>query len=593
MRHAFRLSVILFLMLGSGQVAASSWFGAGRCGIVVAARQSLGEVRIYINENGWSDDARVFASDNGWYAIVVAQVPDNVADSVLDRQKRQGRIPPDAYCSEGDAYRREVPLMADGRSVAPADPTALWADFDSRPLSRTERRMLQAALAMQGDYVGLLDGVWGSGSQAALERYTARQHGAEPVNAHAAQLVRDTLWQWDADGWEPMDIGWLGISMLLPQEGLYLHEEDDGVQTWRHRDDMLTIMFADFPGAGMASLHADLMGERGQIAEPYTVRNSDMWITSLRFAGHASYLRSDLIAGTWSTTAIFAQDRHANAMALVTSSIKRGGADPIFPPRGGVLDRNADALAAISRSESADDHPSEDVHEDDRPNRVAVARPERQPPPDDQRPQPTEARSTGTGFFVSEDGVALTNAHVIDGCRFVHLGGQAAEVIAQSSAFDLAAVRVSEASEMTPLPFATGNAGLNADLTVAGYPLHGLLGGLNITRGAVSSLRGLGGDETTLQISAPVQPGNSGGPAVDRFGHVVGVVVAKLDTVALAEASGDIAQNINFVIRGSVATAFLSAHDIGYARAPADAEPLSPEDAARRLQDATRLIECF
>ncbi|WP_272009566.1 trypsin-like peptidase domain-containing protein [Roseovarius sp. ZX-A-9] len=74
----------------------------------------------------------------------------------------------------------------------------------------------------------------------------------------------------------------------------------------------------------------------------------------------------------------------------------------------------------------------------------------------------------------------------------------------------------------------TAPAQLNSDVLVAGYPLSSVLDGLNVTRGVVSSLKGIRGDAFNMQISAAVQAGNSGGPLIDSAGLVVGVVVAKL-----------------------------------------------------------------
>ncbi len=105
-------------------------------------------------------------------------------------------------------------------------------------------------------------------------------------------------------------------------------------------------------------------------------------------------------------------------------------------------------------------------------------------------------------------------------------------------------------------------------------------------------MKGLGGDETSVQISAPVQPGNSGGPVVDKSGNVVGVVVSKLDAVLLADATGDIAQNVNFAIRGSMAKIFLQTNGIFFEERDS-VEEIGPEDAATTLQAATRLIQCI
>ncbi len=65
-----------------------------------------------------------------------------------------------------------------------------------------------------------------------------------------------------------------------------------------------------------------------------------------------------------------------------------------------------------------------------------------------------------------------------------------------------------------------------------------------------------------FQISAPVQPGNSGGPLLDLAGHVAGVVVAKLNAQRVAERTGDIPQNVNFAIKGAEAIAFLQANGV-------------------------------
>jgi S1-C subfamily serine protease len=70
---------------------------------------------------------------------------------------------------------------------------------------------------------------------------------------------------------------------------------------------------------------------------------------------------------------------------------------------------------------------------------------------------------------------------------------------------------------------------------VYGFPLTGALAsGGNVTTGNITALAGLGDDSRFLQISAPVQPGNSGGPLLDRNGSVVGIVVSKLNALGVA-----------------------------------------------------------
>jgi serine protease Do len=93
-----------------------------------------------------------------------------------------------------------------------------------------------------------------------------------------------------------------------------------------------------------------------------------------------------------------------------------------------------------------------------------------------------------------------------------------------------------------------------------------------------------------FQISAPVQPGNSGGPLLDQFGDVIGIVVSKLDAVKISGLTGDIPQNVNFAIKASEVVQFLSRNAvtpiIGKAK-----EPLKTEAIASRAQSiATQLV---
>jgi S1-C subfamily serine protease len=170
-------------------------------------------------------------------------------------------------------------------------------------------------------------------------------------------------------------------------------------------------------------------------------------------------------------------------------------------------------------------------------------------------------------------------------------GGLTAEVAAVSLDFDLALLSVDEWSGDAVATFSPSPARLNSDVTVVGYPLAGLLTGLNVTRGAVSSQMGLGSDVSGMQITAPVQPGNSGGPVLAADGEVVGVVVSKLNAQAVADATGDIPQNVNFAIRGEIAKLFLFQHGVEPVLGEGD-EPLSPVELAERASGFTGFIEC-
>ena len=128
---------------------------------------------------------------------------------------------------------------------------------------------------------------------------------------------------------------------------------------------------------------------------------------------------------------------------------------------------------------------------------------------------------------------------------------------------------------------------------MAGHPLRGLLSAqLNVTSGNVSALAGIGDDAQRLQITAPVQPGNRGGPLLDAAGNVIGVVVSKLDAVRTAELTGDIPQNVNFAIKGALVRGFLDIHGVAYRRRASDTK-LAPEQLAERARAFTVAVHCW
>ena len=205
-----------------------------------------------------------------------------------------------------------------------------------------------------------------------------------------------------------------------------------------------------------------------------------------------------------------------------------------------------------------------------------------------------EKHVTGSGFVVSSSGHILTNNHIVDGCRQVRIPPEAAaENVAGDAHSDLALLKMS-GDLPKPATFRQGR-GIRpgAAVLIAGFPLQGVLtSDLNITTGTVSALAGPGDDRRLMQVTAPVQPGNSGGPLLDLSGNIVGVVVGKLDAIKLARLTGDIPQNVNFAIQSGIARSFLDAYSVPYETAPST-ETLPPAAVADRARDFTVLVECW
>jgi len=168
--------------------------------------------------------------------------------------------------------------------------------------------------------------------------------------------------------------------------------------------------------------------------------------------------------------------------------------------------------------------------------------------------------STGTGFFINENTI-LTNNHVVNGCKkldIVQVGFKTSgELITKDEANDLAVIRTKKKGNGILKFKDSKKVRIGESIIAIGYPLGDLLGNnIKLTTGNISSLNGLLNDFTKLQFTAPVQPGNSGGPLLNNKGAVIGVVYAKL--------KNDIAQNVSLAIKDNVAKMFLDANDIDY-----------------------------
>ena len=145
---------------------------------------------------------------------------------------------------------------------------------------------------------------------------------------------------------------------------------------------------------------------------------------------------------------------------------------------------------------------------------------------------------TGTGFAL-KNGHVVTNYHVvkdansilISGIKGDFLSSYIAEVIATDKTNDLAIIKITDNTfkgfGQVPYTIKTSMAEVGEDVFVLGYPLTQALGNeIKLTNGLISSRTGYQGDISTYQISAPIQPGNSGGPMFDNKGNVIGIVVA-------------------------------------------------------------------
>jgi len=154
--------------------------------------------------------------------------------------------------------------------------------------------------------------------------------------------------------------------------------------------------------------------------------------------------------------------------------------------------------------------------------------------------------SIGSGILLTAEGLVLTNAHVVgksNSLDVVTFSGQRMKghVVERGVGLDLAVVQLEGVSGLPTLQPAPAS-----DLAVGQWVAavgHGEGGGWTFTTGTISNLYTTQEGTTIFQTQIPLNPGNSGGPILDRQGRVVGVATASLEG----------AQNLNFGIRTDVA----------------------------------------
>ena len=146
-------------------------------------------------------------------------------------------------------------------------------------------------------------------------------------------------------------------------------------------------------------------------------------------------------------------------------------------------------------------------------------------------PRPHMAMAQGSGFFISGDGYVVTNNHVVEHAKDVTIvtaDGKSipASIIGRDPKTDLALLKVKEGSDYPYVSFAAQAPRVGDWVIAVGNP-YGLGG--TVTAGIVSARGrdiGAGPYDDFLQIDAPVNHGNSGGPTFNLNGEVVGVNTA-------------------------------------------------------------------
>jgi serine protease Do len=143
-----------------------------------------------------------------------------------------------------------------------------------------------------------------------------------------------------------------------------------------------------------------------------------------------------------------------------------------------------------------------------------------------------EANFRATGFLMDGEGYMVTNAHVVTGARNIIVENKKGEqffakAVYVSKITDLAILKISDTSfkKVTNLPytFPKSSTELGEHIFTLGYPREEIVYG----EGYLSAKSGYFGDTSSYQISISVNPGNSGGPVINKNGEVIGIISSK------------------------------------------------------------------
>ena len=210
---------------------------------------------------------------------------------------------------------------------------------------------------------------------------------------------------------------------------------------------------------------------------------------------------------------------------------------------------------------------------------------------------PAAAATTGTGWVVGPN-LVVTNHHVVGKATTVTLfridnRKLIADVVVRDHVNDVVLLRPRNPDLLPPaLPIATRPAAVGSHIFTIGYPLVPVMGREpKLTTGYINSRTGVLGDPRTYQISAPIQPGNSGGPVFNMNGEVVGIATASLDAAKVFQWAGELPQNVNYAVKIIYVRALLdSVAETGKPVREVKRGPASLESLVARVRNSVLLV---
>lgn len=437
--------------------------------------------------------------------------------------------------------------------------------FDSKP--EQERLEIQLLLIFTGDYIAIVDAAFGNRTYEALRKFQHKNNLAPD----GVLSERELRLLWKQGGAVMQDVGFklrddltTGVSLGVPENLFVSIQPTKRGMRWTGKNQLIELETLRIPNVETeyVELYRRLSKESPDRRVEYKFYRDDNFIISGTNRGKDFYLRmlrtrrdTRGFSLSWNEEVSAVMERVSVAMSNSLSLFNGSTAsNPVMRP-GPIPNTEWGGEASETNT--------------------------------------SQQRSAGSGYFVSQSGHIGTNNHVIEGCTHISVADYGpAQLVKSDQTNDLAIIKVETNNDHTVAHFRTAPVRRGEEIFVLGFPFSDLLGNnLTISEGIVSSLAGIGGDVRNFQMSAPVQPGNSGGPVLDASGDLVGTVVAKLDAMKTLELAGSLPENVNFAVHGNMMAILMASANLVPAYA-VPSERMSAADVSSKAEKFTVQIIC-
>jgi serine protease Do len=411
--------------------------------------------------------------------------------------------------------------------VAQSSAQIAEAPFDVLRMNDAEARAVQSALALTGDYIGLVDGVWGPRSASAIDSFARQQGHFGPARMRdVGELMWAFLQRLSNEQWRMTYLDSVDYSIAIPLGILRLLPSGIPSET-RAPDDSLSLDLAITDARTASGFHQSALAQSALGTQPEHFVYLDLALTSVDQAGSGRiYVRTVRGGGGSLTFQVESAPHRNDVLALMAATLVEGRAPPLVIPNNGVL---AAAMETV------------------------------QPP----RPEPVP-QNGGTAFHVNPE-TLVTAFHLVADCTRIALSDETPlTLLAADHLFDLAVVR-------TPRPARSRGIIINRVVETRlgqrvhalGYPFQDTLErGLALSRVEIVVLANAASTWQRMSLSHPLQPGSGGGPVLSDDGTLLGVLTAE------PGGSDTNAQRIDYATSSDALVALLDALGVAIAEAP-------------------------